>query len=273
MSRPMPFIPPLSADEVESAIPGVKVLEELGAGGQGVTFKVDNGRGGLGALKIYTTKTEVVRVDLEIEKLQNIRCPHVVTLQRHGNAELRGESLKFAELELIEGSSVTDSVGQVGEGELARLIHDVSKGIDCLWDIRVVHRDLKPDNIIRRNSGGYVIIDLGLARHLDAESITAFGYTCGTPGYMSPEQALGRRQLTFRSDLFSLGIVAYELASGRHPYKRNQFYIDSNFRPAPLHSVSSISVNTSDLVMQLLDHDALRRGRSPAEVWSKALGQ
>ena len=98
----------------------------------------------------------------------------------------------------------------------------MAKAIDSIWKLRIVHRDIKPSNIMRKTSGRYCLIDLGVARHIDRTPLTNLGSTWGTVGYLSPEQCRFQRQLTCKSDIFSLAVVLTESALGKHPTNRNQ---------------------------------------------------
>jgi len=153
------------------------------------------------------------------------------------------------------------SATQLSLAEIKQALHDISLGIEVLWNERIVHRDIKPGNIIRRDNGDFVIIDLGIAKHLDRTVATRTGFTLGTPGYMSPEQAAGHRILTFRSDLFCLGILIYELISGNHPFGRIQEQIGQRTPPSLKSFVNTIDGSVSDIVDRLLQPFPLDRPR------------
>ncbi len=268
---PDPFTPPLRPAEVEQAIAGVKVQETLGVGGQGLALRVTHsGSSSEAALKIYRPETVAVRVEREISKLQQLNSPYVVRLYGHGKTVLRGQQCRYAVLELIDGVEGTALVGQfdqqTADQEARNLLIDLSRGIDALWQQRVVHRDLKPANVMRRTDGSYAILDLGFARHLDESTITQAGLVCGTLGYMSPEQARGRRALTLRSDMFALGLLSYEVASGQHPFWRRQDLI-GQIPARPLDRVAQgVSRETATLVATLLETNPLRRPSRSEEV-------
>lgn len=260
---PSPFTPPLDLAELESALPGVRVLRTLGVGGQGVAVEADVDGIGRGALKVYGPQTVASRVDREIEKLRRLKSDHVVRLYNNGQVTLRGELCRFAVMEFVEGDEASALVGSLDdgsvEGEIRRLLVDIAAGIGDLWALRVVHRDIKPANVMRRADGSYVVLDLGLAKHLGEPTLTQLGFTCGTLGYMSPEQAAARKGLTLRSDLFALGILAYEVASGVHPFLRRQDLV-GQITVRPLHSVRpAVGSAVSEVVSRLLHPKPLAR--------------
>lgn len=260
---PSPFTPPLDATELEAALPRMRVVRTLGVGGQGVAVEADVDGIGRAALKVYGTQTVAHRVEREIDKLRRLESGHVVRLYDHGEVSLRGELCRFAVMEFVEGEETSALVGNLDDGsvdgEVRRLLLDIATGIDDLWALRVVHRDIKPANVMRRADGSYVVLDLGLAKHLGEPTLTQLGYTCGTLGYMSPEQAAARRGLTLRSDLFALGILAYEVASGAHPFVRRQELV-GRIPVRPLRDVRpAVSIEVSNVVARLLQPTPLAR--------------
>jgi len=130
----------------------------------------------------------------------------------------------FVATEFIEGEvlSTVACRGCLTANQAARIGRDIALAIAALWNERLVHRDIKPNNIMLARNGRVVMIDLGVARHLSMGALTTLGKTWGTEGYMSPEQAKALRQLSCKSDIFSLGIVLQELLLGRHPTGCNQ---------------------------------------------------
>jgi eukaryotic-like serine/threonine-protein kinase len=130
----------------------------------------------------------------------------------------------FVATEFIEGEVVSAVVsrGCLAANQVARIGHDIALAVVALWNERLVHRDIKPNNIMLAQDGRAVLIDLGVARHLALGALTTIGKTWGTEGYMSPEQANALRQLSCKSDVFSLGIVLQESLLGTHPTGYNQ---------------------------------------------------
>jgi len=220
------FSPPLSDDEVRASFPELTIIRHLGQGGQGTVYLARNAAGESLVIKIYIPTGDVRRIDREIDRLAQVQCAHVVKLLGHGARSIRNSETPFSFVEWVDGPDLTHEKAPMPETEILRLLREVGLGIQALWIARSVHRDLKPANILHAASGRYVIVDLGFAKHLDRSTITRIGAWCGTEGYASPEQANARDGLTFKSDLFSLGIVAYEMALGRHPYGRVQGFVN-----------------------------------------------
>ena len=206
-----------------AALPAEFTLSEIvDTGGQGVVYKGAY-RGMPCALKVFFPGQVERRVAREVTALANIDCPTVVKILWSGDTELEGVTLPVVVTELIEGAPLHRSLdGPATDDQLGQLAFDVTLAVQAFWARRVVHRDLKPENILIRPNGLACVIDLGVARHLDETSLTAYGFTWGTRGYMSPEQARGVRQLTCKSDLFALGVILLEAALGRHPTGRDQ---------------------------------------------------
>jgi serine/threonine-protein kinase len=229
--RVPPFNPPLSVSEVQAPCPGRYArVSELKAGGQGCVFRATIGDGqevSAGtevALKVYYADQIEERTDREIAALKRISAPSLVRLIGTARAVIRGEPCLYLETEFIAGECLAPRLqrGPLTVPQIAAVVHDIAFAIEAIWADRIVHRDIKPDNIMLTALGRGVLIDLGVARHTSLSSITTVGKTWGTEGYLSPEQAQGRRALTCKSDIFALGIVAQEALLGRHPTGRRQ---------------------------------------------------
>lgn len=265
---PTPFDPPLSIEEVASQFDDLEIIREVKPGGQGTTFEASRiADGQKVALKIYSAATDPARVNREIEKLQQIASPHVMKVLRRRDARLRGEKVISVEAEWIDGEDlaallrVSRGNPLMGEPEVRRLLQEGATAIESLFAKDVVHRDINPNNIMRRTDGSFVLIDLGYAKHLDRSSRTATGFTCGTPGYVSPE-LLGGIRPSYRSDLFSLGVVAYQMASGMHPFDGDQ----SRAAAFNYEHIEALSPNLNNLLQQLMSAIPVVRAKSCEEV-------
>src|SRR5213083_330804 len=155
----------------------------------------------------------------EIEIAAGLNHPHILPLLDSGEA---GGFLYYA-MPFVEGESLRDRLDREGPlsiEEASRITREVADALGHAHGYGVVHRDIKPENILL--SGGHALVaDFGIARAITAaggEKLTATGIAVGTPGYMSPEQAGGSRDLDGRSDLYSLGCVLYEMLAGQPPF-------------------------------------------------------
>lgn len=222
----MGFDPPLSlAEAVKAFGKRYSVTEQVFTGGQGAVFKATpTGVDLVVALKIYFPEQMSERTEREIAALHRLKSPAVVRLFDSGKVAIRGLECLYVATDFIEGEPLSDTIRRYAmpREDVARLGVDIATAIDALWRERIVHRDIKPPNIIRAEDGRGVLIDLGVARHLTLNTITSAGVTWGTLGYMAPEHVKAQRQLTCKADIFSLGIVLQECLLGRHPVNRRQ---------------------------------------------------
>lgn len=193
----------------------------LGAGAQGSVFR-GSLEGRPVAVKILPCRGDERRIEREIGLLRNAESPYLAAIKDDLRVDFGGEVYWALAYELIDGRDLRSDVLQAGvpltSTDAVTLAASMVEALEVLWRSRVVHRDVKPANIMRSGSR-FVLVDLGLARFLDLSSVTGAGLVVGTPLYMSPEQALGRRNLTINSDLFSLGVTLFELLTLRHPFR------------------------------------------------------
>jgi serine/threonine protein kinase len=152
----------------------------------------------------------------------------------------------FFVMALVDGESLGERLERRGvcpPEEVQRVLHDVADALDYAHRNGVVHRDIKPDNIIiDRSSGRPVVTDFGIARAMASDSrLTVTGVAMGTPKYMSPEQALGEREVDGRSDIYSLAVVGYQMLTGSPPFTAGNtpalLMKHVSERPRPLHTV------------------------------------
>lgn len=232
-------LPQLTATDVETIVPNCKVVSSSLGGGQKIVFPccIDGKQCAvkfilLGELKDdldgnAQSKIDTVRarVEREIAIMRKVDSPNIVKM---GNLELtsasfQGQSLLYYSEEWIEGESLWTilQAPKLSVAEALKLCVDITQGISELWSLNKIHRDIKLQNIMRQQSDGtYVLLDLGLALDLEDKSLTQYGYVPGTKTYFSPEQLdiQHKRDIDFRSDLFSLGIVLYISLTGKHPF-------------------------------------------------------
>ena len=262
------FDPPLEAAEIQHAFPDRFVaIAPVYAGGQGSVFRVDRPDGSIGALKIYVPNPGAEigeRTEREVEALRQLDQPSIVRLDAHGEVTIRDETCQFVCTTFIEGQSLSNRLTPAGTtlplDLVARIGYDIADAVDALWAIprRIVHRDIKPPNVMLANSGNAVLIDLGVARFTTLESLTLTGATWGTLGYMSPEQAATRKALTCKSDLFTLGVMLQQCLAGRHPTNNNQrALMNGGVQTATL--VNGLPAEVEQLIDAMVARDPIRR--------------
>lgn len=247
----------LDLTAINAALPAhFTVSGALDGGAQGSVF-TGTCDGQKSAIKLFDPRGDERRVEHEIELLRGIDLPSVVRILGYCKIDVSGQPIHIVAYELHQNGNLCDlvqraSTNPLGFDLLKRFALDTVQAVEAIWQLRVVHRDIKPANILRRDDDGFVVVDFGFARHLDHSDMTLPGTSPGTMGYKSPEQAMGRRSLTVKSDVFSLGVTLYELATGHHPFQRQQSMIGQS-TVAPLRTLrSDLSVAFCKLVDQML---------------------
>jgi serine/threonine protein kinase len=235
--------------------PGYTIDGYLDRGGQGSVYS-GTLAGENVAVKVFELGADRRRIDRELDLLQKMDCPYLVTVRGTADVLISGTQFSIVAYELLPGGDlrqfVQPSSPNLDWAAIVRIGKQVSTAITALWRERIVHRDIKPANIVRADDDRFVLVDVGLARHIDRSALTAIGVAPGTSGYMSPEQARGRKNLTIQSDVFSLGITLYEIAAKRHPFNRTQYLI-GNIAPQPLNqSRADLPDNLARLIHQML---------------------
>jgi serine/threonine-protein kinase len=195
----------------------------LGKGGMGIVYKAhDRELDDLVAIK--TLRSEVLSADptlldrfkQEIRLARRITHPNV--LRTHDLGESNG--LKYLSMEFVKGLTLKHllETGEILPTPVGlRIAKQVCAGLAAAHEVGVIHRDIKPQNILIEPTGGLKIMDFGIARLTEDRGMTATGTVIGTPDYMSPEQARGL-PLDFRSDIYSTGVVLYEVFTGSLPF-------------------------------------------------------
>ena len=199
-----------------------EIREPLGRGGMGAVFKAyDPTLDRFVAVKVLPAQMAkdtsfVARFQHEARALAKLRHPHLMHIYAVGEAE----GLYYFAMELVEGASLSDVIRKKGALPANTAVHILSQVMSGLYkahEIGMVHRDIKPGNILIDRDGRTVLMDFGLAKEAYQQKLTMDGTIVGTPEYMSPEQAQGEAA-DARSDIYALGVVLYEMLAGSVPF-------------------------------------------------------
>jgi len=269
-----------------------RVLDKLGSGGMGVVYRAEDMRLGREvALKclppeVASDPQMVDRLVREARSASSLNHPNICTIYEVDQAD----GHHFITMELLEGQTLRERIGegQIPTDQLARIGIQVADALDAAHKKGIIHRDIKPANVFLTRRGEAKVLDFGLAKQerpklaLTADGVTAAplgntdsqltspGQTVGTIAYMSPEQARGQK-LDVKSDLFSLGVVLYEMATGELPFSGNTtaliFDAILNREPVPLSRYNAgLPPAFGNIVTKLLEKDCRLRYQSASDV-------
>jgi len=199
-----------------------KILEKLGEGGMGVVYKArDTKLDRIVALKflpkhLLCDNEAKTRFELEAKAASALNHTNITTIYEID--EVEGEC--FISMEYIQGKSIKELIGEreFSQEEILKIATQIAEGLNVAHKKDIVHRDIKSDNIMLTEDGQVKIMDFGLSKLRGVTQLTKVGTTLGTVQYMSPEQAQGK-EIDHRSDIFSFGVVLYEMATGQLPFK------------------------------------------------------
>jgi serine/threonine protein kinase/tetratricopeptide (TPR) repeat protein len=252
-----------------------EILQLLGQGGMGAVYKArDTELERFVALKLIradlASNPEILRrFKQELILAREVTHRNVIRIFDLGQAK----GFKFITMEFVEGRDlrvVIREKGKLSPEETVRIISQVSRALESAHAAGVVHRDLKPQNIMLDAKDRVYVMDFGIAHSLETPGMTQTGALMGTPEYMSPEQAKGMK-VDPRSDLFALGIIFYEMLTGISPYKAETALATllkrTQERPqSPAEVDPGIPKAISDVVMKCLEIDRDHRFSSAREI-------
>jgi tetratricopeptide (TPR) repeat protein len=247
------------------------IMEMVGVGGMGEVYKArDTALGRLVAFKVIRPELArdpniIERFKQEILLSSNVTHRNVIRIYDLGEAD----GLKFITMEFVEGRDLRAVLlerGRFAPADAIAVVRQAGYALEAAHAVGVIHRDLKPQNIMCEPGGRVLVMDFGLARTVDDNGLTQSGNIVGTMEYMSPEQALAS-EIDQRSDIFSLGIIFYELLSGHSPFQAHSAVASLILRtqqsPEPLcNSDPSIPQQLSYIVSRCLEHNVNLRYQS-----------
>jgi serine/threonine protein kinase/tetratricopeptide (TPR) repeat protein len=252
-----------------------EILALLGEGGMGAVYKAkDREVERVVALKLIRPEMAsnpaiLARFKQELMTAHQVTHKNVIRIYDLSEAD----GVKFITMEFVEGSDLRQLYrerGKLPPEEAVDIIRQVCMALDAAHSAGIIHRDLKPQNIMRDKSGRILVMDFGLARSVQSEGMTQTGALLGTIEYMSPEQAMGKT-LDQRSDLFAVGLIFYELLSGKMPFKAEtamaSLLMRNQERAVPLAEIdATVPAGLSDIVSRCLERDLDRRYQSATEI-------
>lgn len=222
-----------------------KILERIGSGGMGTVYRAEDEKlRRVVALKVQRAERDERRRRRFLREARvaaSITHPNVATIHEVGEADGR----VFIAMELVHGVTLRAKLLRAARGRLAieealRIARDIARGVARAHALGVAHRDLKPDNVMLLDEDESIkVLDFGLAKATEAQkkdgsstgeshdddkrhesvTVTQEGKILGTPGYMSPEQATGRSDMDVRTDVFAIGVILYEMITGKRPFR------------------------------------------------------
>jgi serine/threonine-protein kinase len=262
------------------AVPGYEILGELGRGGMGVVYKARHLKlNRVVALKMvlaggHAGPEELARFRTEAEVVARLQHPGVVQVYEVGEHG----GCPYVALEFCPGGSLAGRLAgsPLPPRDAALLVEQVARAVQAAHDLHVLHRDLKPANVLLAEGPDTPpgrcrpkVTDFGLAKKLDEPGRTATGAAMGTPSYVAPEQAAGRKDLTPAADVYGLGAVLYELLTGRPPF-RAETPLDTLVQvmespPAPPRLLNAkVDRDVETICLKCLEKDPARRYGSAA---------
>ncbi|MBI1803429.1 MAG: protein kinase [Ignavibacteria bacterium] len=256
-----------------------KILEKLGEGGMGIVYKAhDEKLDRMVALKflpatVVSSQDEAVRFEREAKAISALNHPGIATI--HDIDETDGK--KFLVLEYISGGTLKSKLKKLKSDDKEFTVAEVidygiqmAEGLGHAHRHQIVHRDVKSDNVMLTEEGKVKITDFGLAKLRSTTHLTRTGSTIGTLAYMAPEQLRGE-EIDHRADLFSLGVVLYEMATSRLPFRGEHeaalTYSIANEDPAPVKSLRpNLPPVLEQVITKCLQKDRALRYQSADEI-------
>jgi serine/threonine protein kinase len=255
-----------------------EIIEELGKGGMGKVYRVEDKKIkkeiALKLIKpeIASDRKTIERFKNELTTARDIRHKNVCGMYDLGEEK----ELHFITMEYISGQDLKGLIRQTGQltvGKAVSIAKQICDGLEEAHSLGIVHRDLKPNNIMIDDNGNSRIMDFGIARTIKEKGITGSGVMIGTPEYMSPEQ-VEAKEVDQRSDIYSLGIIMYEMLTGRLPFEADTPFAigvkhKSETPKSPKEYNSQISDDLNRAILKCLEKDKENRYKDAGEVKSE----
>lgn len=268
--------PPQAPDWLVARFPELQNLRPLSRGGQKEVYSGLHPTDGEVVLKLMHPGADIERVRREVAATARVSSPRVPAVLECGVVNSPTGDFVWIREQRVPGQSLRNVLtqGPLRPPQLLQLGLHVSETLVAAEAARIVHRDVKPENIIAHGAGGYWVIDFGLARHLGLDSLTATANAFGnvTWGYAPPEQCRNiKQEIDGRADLFALGVTLYESATGTNPYRAGARDVLEVLKRVETTSLPRLalpfpsSAEFADLISALTQRQRIHRPPSVAE--------
>jgi len=259
-------VEPPDPDELAGLFPQIEILELIGHGGMGAVYKARQVKlDRIVALKILTSEATrgpafAERFTREAQALARVSHPNIVTIHDFGEVD----DYYYFVMEYVDGANLRQvlQAGQLSPHEALAIVPQICDALQFAHEEGIVHRDIKPENILVDSKGRVKIADFGLAKLIQpvvgAYTLTVPGEVMGTPAYMAPEQIESPRKVDHRADIYSLGVVFYEMLTGELPLGRF----------APPSKKVRVDVRLDEVVLRTLEKEPELRYQQASEVKS-----
>ncbi|HZU97235.1 MAG TPA: serine/threonine-protein kinase, partial [Planctomycetota bacterium] len=261
-----------------------RLVKKLGQGGMGAVYSArclvakprvkENELVAIKVLNREVNQDEIKRFEQEAKLALEIDHENIIRVLEYKISE----TVNYIVMEFVEGKSVRDIIRdkkKLDAKEAARVVREAGKGLGRAHELGIIHRDIKPDNLMIAKSGAVKVADFGIAKHVEGQSeLTQAGVVVGTPHYMSPEQCVGASrgiQITQQADIYSLGATLYFMVTGQKPFEGDtQMTIilqHLNQPPKPPKEVDpSIDESLSNIILNMMAKKPRYRYKSVDEV-------
>ncbi len=260
-----------------------RIYDRLGDGSAGTAYLArDSESGQMVVVKVLhahlINESFVGRFEREIDLLQRIDNPHIIQVYDWGVEEEQpdtGQVLSYIVTEFVEGltlAHVIERQGKLSEEEALLIARQLAMGLADIHERGIIHRDIKPQNIMISPEGEAKIIDFGLAKGADHATLTGSGMFSGTLNYASPEQVVEAGKVDHRADIYSLGVVLYEMLTGRLPVTGKFASVMLRILQGDLDPITDVSPEVESLINEMLAREIKER-ISSAEHVIRRIGQ